>query len=95
MAVAWEVARGRELMPPADRRALLLDFDRVLGLDLVTADPKQATFDSDPRIDGLLAERERARAEKDWDAADRIRDELQAEGIEIVDTPDGARWRRG
>ena len=38
---------------------------------------------------------ERARAEKDWDAADRIRDELQAEGIEIVDTPGGARWRRG
>ena len=35
-----------------------------------------------------------ARAEKDFVGADRIRDELDAEGIEIVDTPEGPRWRR-
>jgi cysteinyl-tRNA synthetase len=72
----------------------LLEFDRFLGLDLVKADPAGAAFESDPRIDALLAERERARAARDFSAADRIRDRLLAEGIEIVDGPEGPRWRR-
>ncbi len=94
LAVAWEVARGREELAPGDRRALLLEFDRFLGLDLVQADAPGERFESDPRIDGLLAERQQARADKDFATADRIRDELAAEGVEIVDTPEGPRWRR-
>jgi cysteinyl-tRNA synthetase len=94
LAVAWEVARAREDLSPADRRILLLEFDRILGLDLVKADPAEPVFESDPRIDARLAERERARAARDFPAADRIRDGLLAEGIEIVDTPQGPRWRR-
>ena len=94
LAVAWEVARGREQLAPVDRRVLLLEFDRILGLDLVAADPAAEAFESDPRIDTLLAERQQARADKDWAAADRIRDALDAEGVEIVDTPEGPRWRR-
>ena len=50
---------------------------------------------SDPRIDALVAEREAARAAKDFATSDRIRDELAAEGIELVDTPTGPTWRRG
>lgn len=94
LAVAWEVARGKDELSAADRRVLLLEFDRILGLDLVKADPAVVEFDSDPRIDALLEERQQARAAKDWGTADRIRDELLAEGVEIVDTPEGARWRR-
>ncbi len=94
LALAWDVARAREELPPGVRRALLLHFDRILGLDLVTADPAAPAFESDPEIDAMLADRQRARAAKDWAAADRIRDELEARGIEIVDTPEGPRWRR-
>ena len=94
LAVAWEVARGADELAAADRRVLLLEFDRLLGLDLVKADPAEPAFESDPRIDGLLAEREQARAARDWATADRIRDELIAEGVEIVDTSEGPRWRR-
>jgi cysteinyl-tRNA synthetase len=94
LAVAWEVVRGKDELSPADRRLLLLEFDRILGLDLVRADPVEAAFESDPGIDALLAERQQARADKDWATADRIRDELTASGIEIIDTPAGARWRR-
>jgi len=50
--------------------------------------------ESDPRIDGLLAERDQARAARDFATADRIRDALAAEGIEIEDTPDGPVWHR-
>ena len=94
LAVAWEVARGGEELSPADRRVLLLEFDRFLGIDLVKADPAEVAFESDPRIDALLEQRDEARADKDWATADRIRDELSGEGIEIVDTPSGAHWRR-
>ena len=93
MAVLWEVVRNGDLSP-ADRRDLLLEFDAVLGLDLAGAEAKQEVHESDPRIDGLLEQREEARASKDFATADRIRDELAAEGVELIDTPEGPRWRR-
>ncbi|HZO09438.1 MAG TPA: DALR domain-containing protein, partial [Myxococcota bacterium] len=93
LAVAWEVARHRELAP-ADRRALLDGFDAVLGLDLARALPRAERRESDPRIDALVAEREAARRRRDFAAADRIRGELAAQGIALEDTPTGPRWRR-
>jgi cysteinyl-tRNA synthetase len=93
LAVAWEAARSDEL-GEAERWALLADFDAVLGLDLARALPRTAQQESDPRIDARVAEREEARRRRDFAAADRIRDELAAEGILLEDTPEGARWRR-
>lgn len=46
-------------------------------------------------IQGRLDARDAARADKDYAAADAIRDELVKAGIIIEDTPDGARWRLG
>jgi hypothetical protein len=45
-----------------------------------------------PFVDALLAERLRARASRDWAAADAIRDRLMAAGIELHDTSDGTTW---
>jgi cysteinyl-tRNA synthetase len=73
----------------------LSEFDAFLGLDLENATPRSQTTESDPRIDGLVAEREAARASRNFAESDRIRDALAAEGVEIEDTPDGPRWRRG
>jgi cysteinyl-tRNA synthetase len=74
----------------------LRSFDLILGLRLgeEVAAERELDGERDPKIDGLLAERQRARESKDWATADRIRDELAALKIEIVDTPEGARWRR-
>ena len=41
-----------------------------------------------------MAEREAARSGRDFARADAIRDTLQERGIEILDTPEGPRWRR-
>jgi cysteinyl-tRNA synthetase len=95
MAVVWEVARSDELAD-VDRRDLLRAFDVVLGLRLAggVATRVEPEWEHDPKIDAILAERQAAREAKDWAAADRIRDELVAMKVEIIDTPDGPRWRR-
>lgn len=64
--------------------ARLLD---VLGI-------ARATHEGDASIDALVARRQAARAAKDFATADRIRDDLRVQGIEIEDTADGAIWRR-
>jgi len=93
LAVVFEVLRG-EGLAPADRRSLLVEFDAWLGLGLAEAERREPPRGSDPRIDGLVQEREAAREARDFAAADRIRDELAAEGITIEDTPEGPRWQR-
>lgn len=93
LAVAWEVARDRQL-EPAERWALLAGFDAFLGLDLANAQPAREIVQSDPRIDAQVEARETARRRRDFAESDRIRDALAAEGISIDDTPDGPRWRR-
>ena len=49
---------------------------------------------SDGEIESLIAERNKARADKDFAAADAIRDKLATKGVTIEDGPDGTRWRR-
>ena len=48
----------------------------------------------DPTITARIHERQRAKRERNFEVADRIRDELKAEGIEITDIPGGAKWKR-
>ena len=85
----------------ATKLAALADFDKVLSLNLIEAaqalQKKQAeeeAANADPEIDALVAARTEAKKAKNWAEADRIRDELKARGIEIIDTPQGAKWRK-
>ena len=94
LAETIEMLRASELTP-ADQRALLAEFDAWLGLDLLTAEVPAEASESDPRIDALLAEREAARKRRDFATSDRVRDQLAAEGIARVDTPQGPRGKRG
>ena len=52
------------------------------------------TGEGDPAIDALVLARYEAKKAKNFAEADRIRDELKAAGIEIVDTKGGASWKR-
>ena len=85
--------------------ALIGQFDQVLCLDLLAkaaaarnsqaASEQSAQGEDDPEISRLIEARQQARKEKSWAEADRIRDELAAMGITIIDTKDGVRWTRG
>ncbi|MFW6112872.1 MAG: cysteine synthase [Thermodesulfobacteriota bacterium] len=66
----------------------LAEIDDILGV----MNPPEAGRNAD--IEARLAEREAARQRRDWDTADRIRAELEDEGLEIIDTPAGPRWQR-
>ena len=85
----------------ATKLAALQDFDQVLSLNLIPAaeklQKKQAEEEAahaDPEIDALVAQRTAAKKAKNFAEADRIRDELKQRGIEIIDTPQGAKWRK-
>lgn len=50
--------------------------------------------DLDSEVEALIAKRQEARANKDWTAADKIRDDLKAMGIILKDTPQGVTWTK-
>lgn len=78
--------------------AILLNFAGRLGI--LTSDPdsflKAGSADelSEADIQAKLSARLSARQAKDFATSDAIRDELKAVGIEILDTPQGSKWRR-
>ena len=85
----------------ATKVALLKDFDSVLSLNLLPAaekyrqeQKKEEAEESDPEIEALIAARTKAKKEKNFAEADMIRDELRFRHIEIIDPPQGTKWRR-
>ena len=83
---------------------LLNDFDRVLSLSLLAEAKKlneskteealspAADDEFSKYVEEQLALRAEAKKNKNWAEADRIRDELTAKGVKILDTPEGAKW---
>ncbi|MBQ3137117.1 MAG: cysteine--tRNA ligase [Clostridia bacterium] len=63
----------------------------VLGL-LYNRNKEDKSLDDE--IEALIAARNEARKNKNWAEADRIRDELKAQGIVLEDTPQGVKWHR-
>jgi cysteinyl-tRNA synthetase len=74
---------------------VLAELLGLLGLESLAAVPDSEAGPDDQAAD-LLAERERARAERDFGRADEIRDRLAELGYEVRDTAGGVRLvRRG
>ena len=91
----------KEKTNDATKLYTLADFDKVVSLNLISGAEalrkKQAekeAANADPEIDALVAARTQAKKEKNFAEADRIRDQLKAMGVEIIDTPQGAKWRK-
>lgn len=106
MAVLFDLAKETNRLreagqAQADQAASLLqELAGVLGLlqdnpeEYLQSAPQQDGALSAEEIDDLLAQRQQARADKNWAESDRIRDLLQEQGIVVEDTAKGAIWRR-
>ena len=78
-------------VPGGQKYALLASWDTVLGLDLERV--AKHGFEPDESTSEKVRERDDARARKDWATSDRIRDELIAMGLEVMDTSEGTKVR--
>ena len=85
----------------ATKLVALKDFDQVLSLNLLEAarklrdkEAEEAAASADPEIDALVLARTEAKKAKNYAEADRIRDQLKDMGVEIIDTPQGTKWRK-
>ena len=101
------VREGNRLHDAGDAAGAQEAAGRVLAmLDVLGLSPHDPHWASDAGSDGLhdvvdalvrglLEQRARARADKDFAAADAIRDQIKAAGVEIEDTAQGPRWSVG
>ena len=84
-------ALDRAELPASSRQRLeqgLRTMDTVL--DLLTVE----SADLDAEIESMIEARAKARTDRDFATADRIRDELAEKGIILEDTPQGVQWKR-
>ncbi|MFM5930050.1 MAG: cysteine--tRNA ligase [Novosphingobium sp.] len=101
LTVLEEIA-GMKKVDPGEKLAAVLLADHILGLGLGTLAredlrlrPKAATI-AEAEVEATLAERKQARADKDFARSDALRDELAAQGVEVMDgDPLGWEWRPG
>ena len=90
MSIVWELARNEK--KSKDIADLLLDFDRVLGLNIKDSEnylEKQRQLDLPEEIETLIEKRKKAREEKNWALSDEIRDNLKDKGYIVKDTKEG------
>ena len=73
----------------------LVTLAGVLGLEAkIETETHTSSGLSDAEIEAKIQQRQEARIAKNFAESDRIRDELQAEGITLIDSRDGTRWYR-
>jgi cysteinyl-tRNA synthetase len=90
MAELYDLVTEGHKRPLRGAHQAMEEMLEVVGLERLAMPEGRA----DPEAERLLDERETARAERDFERADRIRDELAERGWEVRDTPDGARLVR-
>ncbi|MCD6560317.1 MAG: cysteine--tRNA ligase [Deltaproteobacteria bacterium] len=80
-------------LSPSDRDKILNIITRINSV-LAVMKIEARVPEMDKYIEALIKKREEARKNKDWDMADKLRQELKARGIELTDTKKGTTWRK-
>lgn len=90
LALTWALVREEKTLINREKYDLLMEFDEILALDLARNIKKEVL---PLEAEELIMKREEARKAKDWETADKIREQLKAMGIILEDTPQGVKWR--
>lgn len=88
LAVLWEMIKDNSVSP-ADKRATILEFDNVLGLNLVSDSKVFKNIVVPGEVNDLVEEREEARKIGDFKKADELRAQIEALGFTVKDTSEG------
>jgi len=91
LAIMWAVVKDKELNE-REKYLMLLDFDRVLGMDLEHLQHEDVIVPEE--VMSVVRERERSRRNKDFKKSDQLRDVIKMMGFSVDDTPDGPRLKR-
>jgi len=90
VATMWDLLKSD--LPSRTKKATILVYDQILGLDLANYQPKEELIPDE--IIALAEKRQAARSEKNWSLADAIRSEINQKGYEIEDTPQGPKIKK-
>lgn len=90
MALIWKLIKDKEV-ESKDKKATLLDFDRVLGLDLGKKAAEEIVAEE---VENLGRLRFEAKNAKNWTEADRLRDEIKVKGYIIEDSDTGYQFKK-
>lgn len=82
----------KEDMSDGTKLAIIKEYDKVLSLDLTVKEEKTVDEDLDKEINEKILLRKEAKKNKDFALADKIRDELLARGIKLIDTREGTTY---
>ena len=88
LAVIWDMVKD-EAIPKKDRYDALIDFDKVLGLNLSYV--KEEKLHISDEVRKLVEERETARKAKDFKKSDELRNLIKQKGYIIEDTSEGVK----
>ncbi len=91
--VTSTVQRLRDSVSVMSQVLGILEQDPAQALTSLRSKALDSKGVSPEHIDKLVAARDAARASKDWAEADRLRDELHAMGVELMDSPQGTTWK--
>jgi cysteinyl-tRNA synthetase len=84
LSLLWDLMKD-ENISPADKKATILDFDKVLGLDF----ENQKVEKISEEVLMLMRERDEARKNKDFKKSDELRDKIHSLGYEVKDSNEG------
>ncbi|NOQ68280.1 cysteine--tRNA ligase [Patescibacteria group bacterium] len=84
LAVVWEMIKSKEISYD-DKKKAMLKFDKVLGLGLDKIKKKKTEISDE--VKELIKQREEARENKDWEKADKLREEIKERGLAVEDKP--------
>ena len=90
LSVVWQLLDDGSVSP-SDMLATILEFDKVLGLDLISV---TQPLDIPPEVKQLLVDRESARGAGDFARAYKLRQQITTAGYTIDDTSEGPRLRK-
>ncbi len=91
LTVLYDVLKDNNLNDKT-KRLLVEDFDTVLSLDLLKEEFKEVDSTLEEKILKKIEERKEAKKNKDFALADKIRDDLLAEGVKLIDTREGTTY---